>query len=118
MIATGSAIHRLGEPAVVNDVVLDRRALGTKRPLVDGMIGIAFDVDDRGPDIARFVAERMNNDAATHRAVRAGGARLGGARDFQFAHLGVGLREVEAEYGCGYASNSPNFQEISSGSLH
>ena len=44
MIGAGTADLRLQQAAVVQDVLIERRALGTQRAAIDGMIGIAFDV--------------------------------------------------------------------------
>ncbi len=118
VIAARRAVHRLGNAAIVDDVVLDGRALGTQRALVDGMVGIALDVDDRGPDVAALVAESVNDDAASHRAIRAGGAGLGGAGDLERPHFGVSLREVKAKYRRGNAADGTDFQEISSRRFH
>ena len=81
------AVPHLRQAPIVDDVLLEGDALGAERALVDRMIGIAFDVDDRRLDVARPVAERVDDHAAADRAVRAGRARFGRARDLQLAHL-------------------------------
>ena len=97
MVGAGAAHLRLQQAALVEDVLLERGALGAERAAVDGVVGIAFDVDHLGGDVLGLVAERVDDDAAAHRAIGAGGARLGGARDLQLAELRVGRRQVKAE---------------------
>src|SRR5688572_5506841 len=60
------------------------------------MVGIALDVDDVAPRVLA-VAARVDDHAAGHRAVRADGARLGGAGDLEGLRLRVGRGQVEAE---------------------
>ena len=88
---------RLQQAPVVQDVLIQRRSLGAQRAAIDGMIRIAFDVHHLRRDVLRLVAEGVNDDAATHRTIRAGRARLGGAGDFEFPGLRVGRLDIEAE---------------------
>ena len=100
------AVHHLRQPPIVDDVLLEGDALGAERALVDRMIGIAFDVHDRRRDVARLVAERVDDDAAADRAVRAGRSRLGRARDLQLADLGQRRCEIEPQHRQGDAAGS------------
>jgi hypothetical protein len=61
---------------------------GQRRALIDRMIRIALDVHHRRLDVARAIAERVDNHAAAHRAKGTGGTRFGRARDFQLSRLG------------------------------
>src|SRR5205085_8937397 len=58
---------RLQEATLVQNVLLQRRAFRAERPTVDWMIGVPLDVNDLRNRVLRFVAERMNDDAATDR---------------------------------------------------
>ena len=72
---------RLEQPAVIENVVIERGTLGAKRAAIDGMVGIAFDMDHLGCDVLGLVADGVNDYAAAHRAIGASGASLRGARD-------------------------------------
>ena len=61
---------RLQQPPIVQDVLLERRALRAERAAIDRMIRIAFDVDDLRHGVLRLVAERVDDDAAADRTVR------------------------------------------------
>jgi hypothetical protein len=63
----------------------------------------------KNPEVdAQLVAQGVDDDPATDRAIRASGARFGGARDFQIARLRVSGLEVEAQDGgcCAGRANS------------
>src|SRR5262249_9743611 len=80
------------------DVVFERDAFGAERAAIDRMVGVALDVDDGGAcDVFGPVAERVDDHAATDRAVWAGRSRLGRARNLQLADGGVSRSEIEAE---------------------
>ena len=89
---------RLQHAPVVQDVVIKRRSLGTQRAAIDGMVRIAFHVDHLRGHVLGLVAERVNDHAATDRAVRAQGPRLRGARDLQLARLRVRFSDIESEH--------------------
>ena len=118
MVGAGPADLRLHQAARVEDVLLERGALGAERAAIDGVVRIAFDVDHLRGDVLGLVAQRVDDDAAAHRAVGAGGAGLGGARDLQLAQLRIGGRQVEAENGGGRAADGRDFQEVPAISLH
>src|SRR4029077_2228985 len=82
------------------------------------MIGIAFDVDNLRGDVLGAVADGVDDDAATHGAVRTGGASLAGASDLELAQFSVGRLHIEAKNGRGGTPNSCEFQEITTSSLH
>ena len=88
-IRAGPPHLRLEQPPLVEDVLLERRAFRAERAAIDRMIGIAFDVDDLRDGVLGFVAERVDDHAAADRAVRAGAARLGRARDLERLRLRV-----------------------------
>ncbi len=77
VIRTGTPHLRLQQATIVDDVLFERSALRTERAAIDRMIGIAFDVDHLRYRVLCFVAERVNDHAATNRAVRTSTARLG-----------------------------------------
>ena len=78
-VAARTADLRLGQPARVEHVLFERRALGAKRSAVGGMVGIAFHMDDLRRHVLGFIADGINKDAASDRAIRAGGPRFSGA---------------------------------------
>ena len=61
------------------------------------MIGIAFDVHHLRDGVLRLIAERVNDHAATYRAVRTGAARFGRSRDLQALRLRINRSEVESK---------------------
>ena len=113
MVRPRTAHLRLQQAAGIIDVLLQRRALGTQRAAIDGMVGIALHVDHLRRHVLGLVAEGVDDDAATDRAVRAGGSRLGGARNLQLARLCVGGFQVEAQ-DAGYRAARADLQERSS----
>src|SRR5271157_6632013 len=82
------------------------------------MVWIALDVHDLWNGVLRLVAERVNNDATTHRTIRTGAARLAGARDFQALGLGVNGREVESQRGKAGSANDSAFEKGPAGEFH
>src|SRR5256885_1217338 len=114
MIRTGPAHLRFQQAAVVKDVLLERRAFRAKRPATDGMVRIALNMHDLRCDILRFVAECVNDDTATHRAIRTRASRLGSLRNSQGLSLRIdGLqREAEGRYTC--TSDESRLDECSS----
>ena len=52
------------QPAVIDDVLFERRALGTQRAAIDWVVAIALDVDDLRRGVLRLVAQCMDDDAA------------------------------------------------------
>ena len=65
------------------DDVEQRRSLRTQRAAIDGMVGIAFDMDDVGHRILGAVAKAVDQDAAGDRAIGAGVAGLGRRRQLE-----------------------------------
>ena len=61
--------------------------LRTQGAAIDRMVGIPFDVNDACFIVFGIVAEGVHDHPATHRTIRAGAARLSGARKFEIAHL-------------------------------
>src|SRR2546423_13362427 len=80
--ATGAADLWLGQTTIIQDVLLEGSALGAKRAAVNGMVGIAFDVDDLRSDVLGAVADGVDDHAAAYRAVGASGAGFIGPGDF------------------------------------
>src|SRR5260370_28343113 len=71
----------LQQPSRIQNVLLERRSLGTQGAAIDGMIRIALHMNHLRRHVLGLVANRVNDDAATHGTVRAGGSRLSGARN-------------------------------------
>jgi len=63
--------------------ILQRRALRAERAAVRRMIGIALDMDDVGRFALPQIALRIHDDAAGHRAIGAGVARLHRVRELE-----------------------------------
>src|SRR5437879_387772 len=87
MIGAGATHLRLQQTTIVDDVLQQGSALRTKRAAVDGMIGIAFDVNHLWSNVLRAIPNGMDDDAAAHRAIRTGAARLRGAVTFEDGRL-------------------------------
>ena len=85
----------LEKPALVENVLLERSAFRTQRATIDGMIGIALDVNHLGRDVLGLVTDRINNDAAAYRTVRAGGSRFGRSGNLELAKLRISRGEVK-----------------------
>ena len=95
VIRTRSPDLRLQKPAVIENILLERSSLRTQRATIDGMVGIALDVNHLGRDVLGLVTDRINNDAAAYRSVRAGGSRFGRSGNLELAKLRVSRGEVE-----------------------
>jgi hypothetical protein len=61
------------------------------------MIGIALHMHYLRGDILGLVADGVDDDAAAHRAIRTGGARLSSPGDLQFYRLSVRGSYIKAE---------------------
>src|ERR1700676_4534573 len=103
--AAGPPDLRLEEPPFVHYVLLERRALGANRAAIDGMVRVPFDVDHLRSDVFGAVADGIDDDAAAHRAIRAGRTRLAGAGDLELAQLRVCRLQIETKYRRGGAAN-------------
>src|SRR5208337_4242488 len=99
VVGAGAPYLRFQQPAIVEDVLLQRRPLRTERATIDGMIGVAFDMHYLRSDVLRLVADGVDDHAATHRAVRACAAGFGGAGNLELLSLRVKRRSIEAECG-------------------
>src|SRR5450755_2401343 len=65
------------------------------------MVGIAFDVDNLRNRVLCLIAQRVNDHAATNRAIWTSAARFAGPRNFECVRLGVNGSEIKAERGAG-----------------
>lgn len=117
-IGAGTPHLRLQYPPLVLNVLLQRRTLGTERTAVDWVIGIAFHVDDLRRDVLRLVADGVDDDAATHRAIGAGAARLRGTRNLQAPGLRQQGPRIEAENGNPDGACNASLEECSSRYIH
>src|SRR5258708_19115311 len=113
--ATGSAHQGLQQAPIVHDLLLQRGTLRAQRAAVGRMIGVALDVHHLRGHILRAVANRVDDGAATHRAVRASRARLAAPRYLQRSQLRVGGLQIKTENGRSGASNSRQLQEVTAG---
>lgn len=82
------------------------------------MVGVALDVNDLGGHVLGLVADRVNNDAAAYRAVRASGSRFGRSGNLELAKVRVGRGEVKPKQSQRRASERGHLQEISPGVEH
>src|SRR5271154_593342 len=82
------------------------------------MIGVAFHVNHLRRHVLRLIPQRINQHAATHRAIRTRRACLRGSSNFQFFQLGVSRLKVKSEDGRGNSTNSRYLEEVSAGSFH
>ena len=97
MIRPGTPHLRLEQAPLVDDVLLQGTAFGTERAAIDGVVRIAFHMHHGGRDVLGPIADGVDDDAATHRAVRTGGTGFGGAGDLQLAGLRIGGRKIESK---------------------
>jgi hypothetical protein len=109
----GAAHLRFQQAPIVEDLLLEGGALRAESPPVDGMVGITLDVDHLRRDVLGLVAQRVDDDAATHRAIRTCRARFGRSGDLQLAKLGVSGPQVKSKNSCCRATEVCNLQEIS-----
>ena len=86
------------QPPLVQNVLLQRGALGAKRAAVDGMVGIAFHMHHLRRHVLGLVADGVDDDSAAHRTIGASAARLCGPRDFQRLRLRVERLHIEPEH--------------------
>ena len=96
---SGAAHLRFQEAPFVEDVLFERSAFRAESPAIDGMVRIAFNVDYLGSDILGLVAQRVDDHAATYRAIRARRARFRRPGDLQFAKFRVGGPQIKSENG-------------------
>jgi len=67
----GRAIERLGKAAVIHDELFERDTFGAEGAAIDGVVGIAFDVDYRWPGVLHALAGGVNDNPAADGAIRA-----------------------------------------------
>src|SRR5215472_4760174 len=82
------------------------------------MVGISLHMDDLRNGVLGFVAERVDDDAATDGTVRAGAAGLAGSRNLQALGLSVYRGEIESESGNACATQNSTFQKGPAGEVH
>jgi hypothetical protein len=82
------------------------------------VIGIALNVNNLWRDVLCLITNRINQYAATDRAIRTSRTRLGSSGDFQFFEFGISGLEIKTEDGGGRTTDSRDFEEISAGRLH
>src|SRR6516162_1123799 len=80
--AAGAAHLWLQQSPVVQNILLQRGAFGAERAAIDGMVRIAFDVNDLRGDILRTVANRVDDHATADRTVGTRRARFIGSSYF------------------------------------
>src|SRR5207245_885675 len=83
----------------------------------DGMIGISFHMHHLRRDVFGFVTQRVDDHAATDRAVGAGGSCFRRAGDLEARGLRVGRLLIEAENGRNNAAGA-NLEKGSAGRIH
>src|ERR1700676_5826325 len=109
---------RLQEPAIIEDILFERGALGTRRPSVGRVVRIAFHVNHLRGDVLRPVSDGVDDRPATYCTVRTCRPRFTGPRDFEDSEWSVGGLEIEPENsGCRSAYRG-ELQKVSAGSLH
>src|SRR3984957_500215 len=118
MLRTRPAHLLLEQPPRIEDVLLERCSLGTQRSAIDGMIGVALDVDHLRRHVLRFVADRINEDATTHRTIGTRGSRLGGARNLEFFQLCNRGSQIKSKERDSRATGQRTFEEGSAGEFH
>ena len=109
---------RLEQAPLIQDVLFQRSALGTERTAVDRMVWIALDVHDLRCHVLRSIADGVDDHAAAHRAVGAGGTGLACPSDLQRSQLRLGGTQVEPKDGGRSPASGCQLQELSSGGVH
>jgi hypothetical protein len=109
---------RLQQPAIIEDVLLERRSLRTQCAAVGRVVGVAFDVHYLRRNVLRLVSDGIDDRAATHRTIRTRRPRLTGSGDFEDSELRVSGLEIEPKYSGSRAANGSELQKVSAGSLH
>src|ERR1035438_1717411 len=109
---------RLRQPSRVQHVLFERRALGAQRSAVGWMIGIAFDMDHLRRDVLCPITNRVDEDAASDRAIGTRRARFGGACNLQLFELRVSGLEVKPKDGSSDCAYRCCLEEVSAGLLH
>ena len=118
MIGAGPPHLRLQQAPRIQDVLLERSALGTQRAAIDGMVGVALDVNHLRRHVLGFVADRVNEDAAAHGAIRTGRSRLGGAGNLELFELRHGGSQIESQERNARSTNQRALKETSAGDFH
>jgi hypothetical protein len=86
--------------------------------LIDWVVGIPLDVNDRRLDVTRLVAERVNDDPTRHRTVRTDTVRFCGTRDLEFPRLCQGGRRIESKVGRDHATRQDPLDKTAAVQLH
>jgi hypothetical protein len=106
---------RLSQPSRVQHVLFERRALGAQRPAVRWMIRITLDVNHLWRDVLCPIANRVDEDAASDRAIGTRRACFGGACNLQLLKLRESGLEVEPKDGSADCAYRCCLEEVSGG---
>src|SRR6266478_6280125 len=82
------------------------------------MVRVALDVNHLRRHVLGFVADRVNEDATTHGAIRTSGSRLGGTGDLECFELRKGGSQIESQERKARAASKRAFEEGSAGEFH
>ena len=91
---------------------------GTQRAAIDGMVGVALDVDHLRRHVLGFIANRVNEDATAHRTIGTRGSRLGGARNLEFFQLRYRGSQIKSKERESRATSQRTLEEGSAGEFH
>ena len=117
-VGSGTPHLRLQQAPVVEDVLLERRSLRAERAAIDGMVGIALDVDDLGDRVLGLVAQGVDDHATTDGTIRTGAARLAGAGNLEGLGLSVNRSQIKAEGGETGSAEDGAFEKSPARELH
>ena len=119
MIGAGCPVFGVLQPVGTVDEVQQTRPFRTERAAVDRVVSVTLDVNDRTLGIAGAVAQRIHQNAATHRTVRAGLTGHRGLGQLELANFGQRLRGREAHQShAGRSETGPrHLEELSPGDL-
>ena len=84
LVGTGAPHLRVSQSTVIQDFLLQGSAFGTQGATIDRMIGVAFHVHHLRSHVLGFITKRVDDHAATHRAIRTRRAGFSGAGDLKF----------------------------------
>src|SRR5258706_3300969 len=118
VIGTGAPHLRFQQTPRVQDVLFQGSALRAERAAVDGMVGIALDVDYLRRDVLGLVTNRINEDATADGAIWACGLCLGCSGDLEFAKLSLGRCRFESQECESGATDGACLQKIPASFTH
>ena len=111
-------MQRPGKTLIVDYELPQRDPFRAERAPIDRIVGIALDMDDRRFHVAGFVAECVNDHAASHGTVRADAVRFRGSGDLEFSGLRECWRDVKSKSGRYRSTSQDTLDETPTAEFH